>query len=212
MEKLNTSDIYNWPRNVYLGMAEISDQRSLDIFSAQEKKEFEGFGSPKRKAEYLSGRHLFRFLLRDLNLPERDVHLYKDESGKPRARHKNQSIYLSFSHSPGKVFCAVSFKHELGLDVEQTDREISNSVVQRILNEQERNSIGEEDPVRLWTIKEAAVKYLGTGLRTNLNDLTIIKKEKSYYSVRFNNEKLIEICSFSQSDHQIALAYQSRHI
>jgi phosphopantetheinyl transferase len=61
-------------------------------------------------------------------------------------------------------------------------------------------------------LKEAAVKYLGTGLRTNLNEVIISFEKDGQISARFNNDKLIEICSFRSTDHQIALAYHSIHV
>ncbi len=212
MKKLDTSHIDNWPGDIVMGSTEISEKCSTDILSPEELKVFQGFTNLNRKAEYLSARHLFRFLLVELKLADDPIELLKEDSGKPFAQRANEIISVSFSHSPKKVFCAISRNKEVGLDVELSDRKINEAVVARILNKNEKEEVGKEDPVRLWTIKEAAVKCIGTGLRTNLSDLTILKNEKNRFSVRFNNEKLFEICSFKQSDHQIALAYQSKHI
>lgn len=212
MEKLDTSNVDYWPDGVILGSAEITGDIPLSVLTEKERVEFEGFISLKRKAEFLSARHLFHFLLGEINLQMHEVELFKEDKGKPYAKSLDKIIHVSFSHSPNRVFCALSPSHIIGVDVEAVDRKINPEVVKRILNENEWNQIGSEVPVKLWTIKEAAVKCLGTGLRTNLQELTIIKKEKNRFSVRFNNEKLFEICSFQQSDHQIALAYQSKHI
>ncbi len=212
MKKLDTSEIKKWPNNVFLGATQITDEGSLDVFSKQEREEFEGFSNLKRKAEYLSARHLFRFLIQEMNISEEKVQLHKENSGKPFAKYEGQKISVSFSHSTHKVFCAVSLEYALGLDVELVDRVVNDKVVKRILNKEERKTLGEVEPVCLWTIKESVVKCMGTGLRTNLNDLTILKEEKNSFRVRFNNDNLFEICSFRQSDHQIALAYQSKHI
>ncbi|MEQ8525634.1 4'-phosphopantetheinyl transferase superfamily protein [Gracilimonas sp.] len=212
MKRLETKHIDLWPDDVILGEAEINAAGSLDILTEDERKEYESFSSNNRKAEYVTARRLFRHLLNDLNISSDQVDLVKEELGKPYARHGKELIYLSFTHSTSKVYCALSVSKNIGLDVEHVDRQINEAVVHRILNEQERESLAAEKPVKLWTIKEAAVKCLGTGLRTNLNELTIIKNQKNRFSVRFNNDKLFEICSFRVTNHQIALAYQSKHI
>ena len=212
MKKLETKFIDSWPGDVVLGEADINAEGSLDVLSEIEREEYESFSNKRRKAEFLTARHLFHHLLDQSNISSEAVELVKEELGKPYAKHKKELIYLSFSHSAQKVYCALSLSKNIGLDVELIDREINKQVVRRILNEHEIANLGSENPVLLWTIKEAAVKCLGTGLRTNLNDLTITKNKENRFSVRFNNEKLFEICSFRETNHQIALAYQSRHI
>jgi len=211
MEKIDTSPISDWPEDVVLGSTVISDEGSSHILSSQEKDELSSFKSLNRKAEYISARSLFRFLLFEMNLDNQGIELLKEAGGKPYAKSQDKTIYVSFSHSPSKVFCAISETFDIGLDVELSNREVNDAVVNRILNNKEHHLADEEEPIRLWTIKEAAVKCLGTGLRTNLDDLTIQKNEKNRFSVRFNNDKMFEICSFTQTDHQIALAYQSKN-
>lgn len=212
MKRLETKHIDFWPDDVLLGEAEINASDSTHILGQAELEEYQGFASANRKAEYLAARHLFRHLLHGLNIAPEEVDLVKEEMGKPYAQHQNELIYVSFSHSPQKVYCALSLSKNVGLDVELVDREIKPAVINRILNEAEQDTLASEKPVKLWTIKEAAVKCLGTGLRTNLNELTISKNPKNRFSVRFNNDKLFEICSFRVTNHQIALAYQSKHI
>ncbi len=212
MKRLETKHIDFWPDDVLLGEAEIKNSHSISILNKSEREEYENFSNANRQAEYLTARHLFRHLIHSFNVHPDDVSLVKEKLGKPFARHKTEHINVSFSHSPKKVYCVLSLSKNVGLDVELVDREINPAVVKRILNNEELETLASEQPVKLWTIKEAAVKCLGTGLRTNLNDLTILKNQKNRFSVRFNNDKLFEICSFKLTNHQIALAYQSKHI
>lgn len=77
---------------------------------------------------------------------------------------------------------------DIGLDTEWLDRKVDQRIVKRILGESEWEVFSDEDPILLWTIKEAAVKCLGTGLRTNLKELEIQKSEIEFL-VRINDEK-----------------------
>ena len=212
MQKISTKHIEFWPEKVVLGFADISEEYQADILSDQELAEYNDFTNKRRQAEFLTARHLFKQLLEDHYINSNEVMLLKEELGKPYAKYNDEIIHVSFSHSPNKVYCALSLSKSIGLDVEDVNRNVNPSVVKRILNNDEAYLAVEEEPIRLWTIKEAAVKCLGTGLRTNLDDLTIQKNEKNRFSVRFNNDKMFEICSFTETDHQIALAYQSKNI
>lgn len=209
MEKIDTSQIKNWPEEVMLAISEIRQDLSPDILSQKERKRFKSFINPQRRAEFLLARYLFRFLLKESGINPEGVELFKESRGKPYAKVGDELINVSFTHSPTLVMCAISMKTRIGLDTESLEREINERVVKRILNEKEWEIIGQEDPLKLWTIKEAALKCSGTGLQTNLKNLMIYKKEKNRYMLRFNNDINYEICSFNLSGHQIALAYQS---
>lgn len=73
--------------------------------------------------------------------------------------------FFSLSHTGGRTFAAFS-DADVGLDAEWRGRPIPLAVLRR-LSEAER----EEDFFRLWTAKEAYVKYLGGSLATLLQAL-----------------------------------------
>ena len=70
--------------------------------------------------------------------------------------------FFSLSHTGGRTFAAF-YDADVGLDAEWRGRPIPLAVLRR-LSEAER----EEDFFRLWTAKEAFVKYLGGSLATLL--------------------------------------------
>lgn len=212
MKKIDLSNINNWPSDVAMGMADISDKVPQHLFSDHEWIEYKSFKNEGRKAEYVSARRLFWFLLDELNIHPEQVSLRKEVSGRPYAEKEGRRFFVSFSHSSEKVFCAVSLNRNIGIDVERENRIITEPVLNRICNKDEGSIKENVTPLQIWTVKEAVVKCLGSGLRTNLRDLTISVDKKNRLSVRFNNESLFEICSLKQSQHQIALAYQSQPI
>lgn len=210
MKIIDTQKIEHWPGEVLLGHAQIRDDLPDKLLRDSELKEYQAFHHPNRKAEYLTARYLFKFLVDHSGLDFSSVELLKQQDGKPFFELAGGHSFVSFSHTNSHVFCAISKTLDVGIDAELTTRIINPKVIKRILSKPEQAYLDMEDPIKLWTIKEAAVKCLGTGLRTNLNEVIIQKNEGDQYSVRFNDEYLFEICSFTQLNHQIALAYQSQ--
>ncbi len=113
-------------------------------------------------------------LVREHTKFEGDIEIYPDEKGKLRLG--NLPLGISISHSGNFVAAALN-SGEVGIDIE-TFRDVSVSVINRALNEEEREylclsgereslsaeSIGAERFFELWTAKEAYVKFTGEGL------------------------------------------------
>ncbi len=206
MKLLETIHISNFPDDVFLGYSEIREDLSSRILIEPEKQEWEVFTNQHRRNEFLTGRHLFKEMLRCLGI-DADFTIQKHALGKPFATCGVDKLYVSFSHSKNHVFCTFSPSVDIGLDTEWLDRKVDERIVKRILGENEWEVFSEENPILLWTIKEAAVKCLGTGLRTNLKELTIQKNDRNEFLVIINNEKSFQICSFQELNHQISIAY-----
>lgn len=206
MELLDTSLITDFPGKVKLGFTEIKADLSVDLLSDRERSEWDSFTNQQRKNEYLSARHLFKEMLKASGMSS-GFQIFKHPLGKPFAKCGKDELFLSFSHSKNHVFCAISESVDVGLDTEWLDRKVDQRIVKRILGESEWEVFSDEDPILLWTIKEAAVKCLGTGLRTNLKELEIQKKNEIEFLVRINDEKTFQICSFRELNHQISIAY-----
>jgi phosphopantetheinyl transferase len=212
MQIIDTSQIKRFPKEVTLGYASISKEYTTHILSDKERSEFRNFKNPGRQAEYLTARYLFRHMMEHLSIDTDKVQLDKEKGGKPFASYGDKYFFVSFSHSQELVFCAFSETMDIGVDTELLSRIIPKRVVDRVLDRSERKVLEDLEPLEIWTLKEAAVKCLGTGLRTNLNEVNISIEKNGEISARFNNDKFIEICSFRETDHQIALAYHSKHI
>lgn len=78
-------------------------------------------------------------------------------------------LHFSITHTPRHAFCALS-DAPVGIDAEETDRNISLKLAERILSPAEKARFdAAPDPraalLRLWVLKEAAVKLSGEGLR-----------------------------------------------
>lgn len=79
------------------------------------------------------------------------------------------SWHFSISHTSAHVFCALA-DHPVGLDAEETDRQINLALAEKILSPREKERFLSADDKRiallkLWVLKEAAAKLTGEGLR-----------------------------------------------
>ena len=77
--------------------------------------------------------------------------------------------HFSISHTKKRVFCALS-EVPVGIDAEETDRNISLRLAEKILSPNEKAQFDAAQDKRLallkfWVLKEAAAKLSGEGLR-----------------------------------------------
>ena len=104
----------------------------------------------------------------------------------PLARESGLSFNLS--HTTGLVACAVTRGGDVGVDVESLDRAAqARELAQRFFAPAEAAELGalEPDPCRqrfieIWTLKEAYVKALGTGLATQLSQFAFLNAEGGF--------------------------------
>ena len=108
-----------------------------------------------RKEQTEIARRVLKYILDYISceFPEIDV----SKNGKPYF--VNSDIYFNYSHSKNYIACAVS-NHEIGIDIEETTRYISDKVSKKYL-ENESDMIGR---LEKWVRKEAYSKLKGLGL------------------------------------------------
>ena len=103
-----------------------------------------------------------------------------NEHGKPSIV-GHPEIYFNLSHCKEAVVCAISDK-PVGVDVE-SHREFSESLINYTMNDEEKAEIRKSHNVaaafiRLWTMKEATSKLIGTGITHDVKSLIDTKKYK----------------------------------
>jgi 4'-phosphopantetheinyl transferase len=93
-----------------------------------------------------------------------------DDRGRPVVAEGLPRINFSISHLDPLVLVAVSADLEVGIDVECIDQDISPDVVAEFSHLDEHHSVGGlprpreiREFIRLWTLKEAYTKMVGTG-------------------------------------------------
>ena len=111
------------------------------------------------------GRELLADMYRAYTGKEMPEILYTDR-GKP---YFADGPYFSISHTKKNVFCAMS-DVPVGIDAEQTDRNIDLRLAEKILSPSEKIQFDAAADLRLalltfWVLKEAAAKCTGEGLK-----------------------------------------------
>lgn len=207
MNVLDTFQIPNFPNEVKLGWSKVKEGLDENILSEEDYNTIQSFTNAHRKAEFLTGRHLFWKLINEFGWQPEKIQLMKEETGKPYIKTSGRKKYVSFSHSQSLVLCAVSSSLDIGLDVETLDRQVNPAIVKRILSENEWKVYGEEDPISLWTIKEAAVKRIGTGLRRNLKDLKLEKYNDGSFHIKIDGKEEVNGVCFKALNHYISIAF-----
>lgn len=206
MNLITTHEVPSFPKDVLIGWSPLKPYESeqLPFIDSEFIRDND---SSKRRGEHYSSRKLFGEMLNTLDLSSEFVELKKMELGKPYAMYKNEILHTSFSHSSEWVVCAISKKIDVGIDCEPLDRKVNHRIFTRILDENEQWVLNELSELAVWTIKEAVVKCIGTGIRTSLQKFKI-QKEEEYFSVHWENEQILVI-PFIWENHQLAMAWKA---
>lgn len=119
---------------------------------------------------------------------------------------KNSIWHFSLSHTSQAAFCAIS-DATVGLDAE-TMRQVRAGLDRKVLSEREQEqfaAMGGGDAVflRFWTLKEAAVKYTGAGLRGYPNDLSftltkdggVLEDSSLCFATVMEDSHIVSVCT-----------------
>ena len=132
-------------------------------------------------------------LHKEYGITENPIFEY-NEHGKPSIVGYPE-IYFNLSHCKEAVVCAIS-NHPIGIDVESI-REFKDSLVNYTMNDDEVREIeASENPasafIRLWTMKEATMKLVGTGISNDMK--TVIDTTKYKYTTIDRQRYIYTVC------------------
>ena len=154
---------------------------ALTLLSADERARQRSFVSPELRRRFLAARAGLRTLLgRHLDLDPRSLAFATNEFGKPRLAGDGQ-VHFNLSHCEERAVLAISDAAAVGIDLER-ERPIEHvDLARRYFHRNEVAAItasrDETEQRRafflVWTLKEAVVKALGTGLSTPLDSFEV---------------------------------------
>lgn len=141
-----------------------------------------------------------------------DIRLEKGEHGKPYLPDHTE-IHFNISHCKGLAVCGIS-RHEIGVDAELI-RSCRPGAMKRIFSPEEQELVissqdKDTDFFRIWTLKEALGKYLGTGLFSDLGSYSFFldgnfpvceKIPDKIFTQKILYEKwVVSVCSHEQEN------------
>jgi 4'-phosphopantetheinyl transferase len=137
-----------------------------------------------RRAAFVRGRQLLRFLLAELlRCRPEDVPLQVLPSGKPVLGPDDGGALpqISLTHTGPWVACAISRAGAVGIDLERSDRLVDHeAITRRYFAAEERAALEALEPdarheafFRVWARKEALVKATGDGLSGTLDQVAV---------------------------------------
>ncbi len=139
--------------------------RALPLLDEARRSKTERMRVAEKKAQSAGAGLLLRHLFGDAD------YIY-GANGKPCLANR-EDLHFNISHSGRYVVCAVS-DAEVGIDVE-TNAALRPAVLRRCFTETEQEWIGDnrERFIRLWTMKEAYMKLIGSGLSLPAIDIEL---------------------------------------
>ncbi len=150
-------------------------RRALATLDDAERSRAERILRPLARDRFILARTALRTVLGGyLQVEPARVPLGAEPAGKPLLV-APAGLAFSLSHTGGVVVIAVTARARVGVDVERRGRRTPPGVMRRVLDEQELALVlaapaerRDEAFLRHWTVKEAYVKALGTGIAAGL--------------------------------------------
>ena len=145
------------------------------------------YGSESAKVCHLLGVAMRNYYFEENNLNERKIFL--NEKGKPL----HDECSFNISHSRDLVVGAFALKPDINIDtaigldilkIPTNDIKIYNSVIQKKFTKNEQISVSKnlKNFLKIWTAKEAYLKYLGQGIGFGLSRIEV-EPDRSRLSV-----------------------------
>lgn len=192
----------------------------LGFLSSAEKLRYDQY-HPKAARLFLISRVLVKTVLADkLGISPHQVNIQLHPNGKPFVQ-GSKAVYFNLTHSADVIILTVTEAGEIGVDIEQVDREFEWMRVDSVLAPIEIEWIKENeltDPFsvyqrffQIWTLKEAYIKCTGEGMSRHLKKLNFhvlpehiqfldstndARKTEEYYfeSYIYNSHFIFSIC------------------
>ncbi|MGE0525701.1 MAG: 4'-phosphopantetheinyl transferase superfamily protein [Bdellovibrionales bacterium] len=159
-------------------------QQILSTLSPDEVRTQARIHHPLRRSEYLGSRYLLRNLLTQTlsEHPPQRWRIGKTPPGKPALMDLAETFNVDFSlsHSGGISICALGVGCQVGVDIELRDPTVHwSELAEHALSDMEvedlKKKVGPAQVERLfeyWTLKEAALKALATGLLSQVKNIS----------------------------------------
>ncbi len=170
-----------------------------DVLSKEVIEKADTYKHEEDQLRHLLGQILSRYAIYHFFGKKHTKSFKTQEKGKPYI--DNSDCHFNISHSKDKVVVVVS-KKQVGIDIEYL-RKDKMRVARRFFSEEEVQQIQQAKDIdmeftKYWSLKEAYLKYIGTGLTRPLHS----------FSVKYNNTDKFYLYSDNQIIVQLNLYHQ----
>jgi len=170
---LDDSEVHIWLN--YLNLHQARLKHLYPLLSAAEKERSERFKFYKHRKNYIASHGFLHTVLSYyVDTSANEITFNLGEQGKPSiiTEQNSGNIQFNLSHSGNLAILAICKKHQLGIDIEHTDRKADwTGIAKRFFTENEQEiffqldkNIQEDAFYKIWTRKEAHMKVTGKGL------------------------------------------------
>ncbi|TWU17406.1 4'-phosphopantetheinyl transferase psf-1 [Novipirellula galeiformis] len=151
--------------------------------------------------QHIVGRGMARHLLGGSEVPARSIEFHALQHGKPAVKSPPEIAQpFNIAHTDGLVLCGIGHtKHQLlGVDVERLERRTDPELATRYFSAPEIEYVHsfadarkrKSAFLRVWTLKEAFIKAIGTGLHTPLSDFAFENIDDDTPTIRMLDPRL----------------------
>lgn len=173
----------------YGSFSEFNSGDLIGILSESEISRAENFLLPTDRERYLISKGILKRLLSQfLEIDEMEIIFDHNKNGKPFLK-GNPDLKFSVSHSDDVFVIGLSNEMEIGVDVENLNREVAFTKLQDFLFSPDElafvqdldSKAKDEYFIKCWTQKEALLKANGSGLTQEMNQIDLSSIDKSFY-------------------------------
>jgi 4'-phosphopantetheinyl transferase len=160
--------------DIWVGEVDAGVERLLPALSDDERARADRFRHPVSRLSYIAAHALLRHALTArIGVDRRAWRFVAEPSGRPVVAAPDAARHVRFSiaHCSGLAACTVAEGADVGIDVEDAGRPLAIEQTAKYFSTAERSALAvapQEERTRLflrfWTLKEAYVKALGSGL------------------------------------------------
>ena len=173
------------------------EEHCWSYLTNEEKDRANSFKVATTRNQFVVGKGIARWSLSGNQDHLHEIEFGIEDQGKPFVRSPASAIKpFNLSHTDGLVVCLVgsTTKHDrIGVDVERLDRRTSTDLAERYFSAPEIEYLDRTTDVaakknlflKIWTLKEAFIKAIGTGLRTPLSHFAFNNLDSSNPSINF---------------------------
>lgn len=205
MPELANDEIHVWCQT--LSSFPTRSNELYRVLSPDEQNRADRFKVEPARHQFIGSRVVLRRLLAGyLGIEADDLVFSYDAGGKPRlAGLQREPLEFNLSHSGGFVVCAIAWKRNLGVDIEQIRLDVSyDDIVQAHFSDWEIEGLARLPPdeqryafFAAWAKKEAYVKALGEGLGVCIRTIEVSVDPRLPSRFLAGTDPLWEICAFN---------------